>query len=657
LKRIQSALLLIALWVSACAGPAATGAPPPVVTGEARPTITPWMTAVEASPTAAPRTRADCYTKDLSVSIDARVEKLLACLTLDEKIGQMTQVEKNSLKPGDVTQYFLGSVLSGGGGSPSGNNTPEGWAAMTNGFQEEALATRLGIPILYGVDAVHGHGNLYGATVFPQEVGLGAANDPELMQKIGRATAEEMLATGVTWNFAPVVAVPQDIRWGRTYEAYSEDTALVSKLGVAYLQGLQTQPAGFQNEAGDSIYVLATPKHFLGDGGTKFGTSTQNIMKPYLLDQGDMQVDEATVRKLYLPPYKAAVDAGAMSVMVSFSSWNGVKLHAQKVLITDVLKGELGFQGFVVSDWGGIDQIAPLEYSKAVVTAINAGVDMNMVPYDYLRFINTMKAAVASGEIPPERIDDAVRRILKAKFMLGLFYHPTADPAMLATVRSPEHLELAREAVRKSLVLLQNENGTLPLSKKMPSLFVAGRGADDLGMQAGGWTIEWQGKTGKTIVGTSLLAGIKAAVSPETQINYKSNGRFTGTAEVGLVVVGEQPYAEGVGDSVDLRLSAGDLAVLQNTRQSVKKLVVVILSGRPLVITEQLPQADAWVAAWLPGSEGQGVADVLFGDFPFTGKLPYTWPRTNEQLPINLNNVQTGSETPLFPFGFGLEIH
>ena len=427
MKRIVYVFLLVALLLSACAGaiPPATANPPtaqPVATG--------------ITPTVEIPAKGSCYTKDMSVAIEQRVEKLLACMTLDEKIGQMTQVEKNSIKPGDITKYFIGSILSGGGGSPAGNNTPEGWAAMVNGFQEQALATRLGIPLIYGADAVHGHGNLYGATVFPQEIGLGAANDPSLVEKIGQATAEEMIATGVTWNFAPVVAVPQDIRWGRTYEAYGEDTTLVAKLGAAYIEGLQSQPAGFNNEAGDSIYVLATPKHFLGDGGTKFGASTQNIMKSYLLDQGDMQVDEATMRALYLPPYKAAVDAGAMSIMVSFSSWNGVKMHAQKTLITDILKGELGFTGFVVSDWGGIDQINPGDYYKSVVTAVNAGVDMNMVPYDYFRFINTMKQAVDKGDIKPERIDDAVRRILTVKFMLGLFYHPTADPAMLATIRS-----------------------------------------------------------------------------------------------------------------------------------------------------------------------------------------------------------------------------
>jgi beta-glucosidase len=663
LRRIFYAFLLASLLLSACTGAATAVPATPVAITTTPPT--PAVTITTVPPTAQAETpisklpnRAECYSKNLSAPIEQRVEKLLACMTLDEKIGQMTQVEKNSIKPGDIEKYFIGSILSGGGGSPTGNNTPEGWASMVNGFQDEALATRLGIPIIYGVDAVHGHGNLYGATIFPQEIGLGAANDPALMEKIGQATAEEMLATGATWNFAPVVAVPQDIRWGRTYEAYGENTELVSQLGAAYLKGLQSLPTGFNAEAGDSIYVLATPKHFLGDGGTKFGTSTQNNMKPYLIDQGDMQVDEATLRTLYLPPYKAAVDAGAMSVMASFSSWNGVKMHAQKTLLTDVLKGELGFKGFIVSDWGGIDQIDPADYYKSVVTAVNAGVDMNMVPYDYLRFIDTVKQAITKGDIKPERIDDAVRRILTVKFMLGLFYHPTADPAMLATVRSQEHLDLAREAVRKSLVLLKNDNQALPISKDSDSVFVAGQGADNLGMQAGGWTMEWQGKAGEIIPGTNILDGIKASVSAKTKVEYIQNGKFNGNAPVGVVVIGEQPYAEGIGDTKDLHLNPADIVAIENTRAHVDKLVVIILSGRPLVITDQLPMADAWVAAWLPGSEGQGVADVLFGDFPFTGKLSYSWPRTNEQLPININNVKgkTGCEAALFPFGYGLKI-
>jgi beta-glucosidase len=608
--------------------------------------------ATPVPPTKAAPTPSSSETASIDESIEARVEDLLTRMTLEEKIGQMTQVEKNSIKPGDITNYFIGSILSGGGGYPNGNNTAQAWAEMIDGFQDEALATRLGIPLIYGVDAVHGHGNLKGATIFPHQIGLGAANDATLVEAIGRATAIEMLATGATWNFAPVVAVPQDIRWGRTYESYSESTELVSRLASAYITGLQSQP---ESSSADSIYVLATPKHYLGDGGTTFGTSTQFFEEPYLLDQGDMRVDEETILALYLPAYQAAVDAGAMSVMASFNSWNGTKMHAQKGLISDVLKGELGFQGFVVSDWGGMDQISS-DYYTAIVTSVNAGVDMNMVPYDYIRFIDTMKEAVAKGDIKEERIDDAVRRILTVKLMLGLFDHPKSDPGLLSALRSAEHLALAREAVRKSLVLLKNDNEALPIAKETTSILVAGLGADNLGMQSGGWTLEWQGVSGNLMPGTSILDAINATVSTSTRVQYNRFGKFEEDAEVGIVVVGEEPYTEGVGDADDLRLSEQDINAIHNTRAHVKKLIVVILSGRPLIITDQLDVADAWVAAWLPGTEGQGISDVLFGDYLFTGKLPYSWPRSNEQIPININNAagKTGCDEPLFQFGYGL---
>ncbi len=586
--------------------------------------------------------------------ISIRVAELLEQMTLDEKIGQMTQVEKDSIQPGDIHAYFIGSILSGGGGSPP-KNTVEAWTEMIDAFQAEAVTTRLGIPILYGVDAIHGHGNLFGATIFPQEIGLGATRNSDLVRQIGQATAEEMLATGAQWNFAPVVAVPQDIRWGRTYEAYGEDTDLVSELGSAYIQGLQSLPDGYDPATGQDLYLLATPKHFLGDGGTTFGTSTQVIIKPYLLDQGDMRFDEATIRDLFLPPYQAAVDSGASCTMISFSSWNETKMHAQKYWIMDVLKGELGFEGFVVSDWGGMDQIDD-DYYTSIVTGINAGIDMNMVPYDYIRFIATMKQAVQKGDIPEERIDDAVRRILAVKFELGLFDHPYADPTLLETVGSDAHRDLAHQAVRESLVLLKNNNAALPIAKNASLIYVAGQGADDIGMQCGGWTIEWQGKSGDIQPGTTILQGIQAAVSLDSQVDFNLSGEFDGMADVGIAVVGEQPYAEGVGDVRDLNLSQADVQAITNLRTHSNQLIVIILSGRPLIITEQFQMADAWVAAWLPGTEGAGVVDVLFGDYPFTGKLPYTWPRANNQLPININNSTnlTGCTAPLFPYGYGL---
>ena len=588
--------------------------------------------------------------KDASQAVDARVEDLLARMTLEEKIGQMTQVEKNSIKSGDITKYFIGSILSGGGGSPS-ENTPEAWYAMVNGFQEEALITRLAIPIIYGVDAVHGHGNLLDATIFPHNIGLGAANDPDLVCRIANATTEEMLATGISWNFSPVIAVVQDVRWGRTYEAFSENTEIVTSLGEAYVRCTQQPQEGMDALLG----ALATPKHFIGDGATTWGTSTTD---DYKLDRGDMQVDEATLRTLFLPPYQAAVDAGAMSVMASFSSWNGTKMHAQKTLLTDVLKGELGFNGFIVSDWQAIDLIDP-DYYKSVVTAINAGVDMNMVPYEYVKFIDTMKQAVTAGDISQERIDDAVRRILRTKFELGLFEHPVPDVKYQETIRSEEHLALAREAVSKSLVLLTNQNETLPLDKNVGSIFLSGSGADNIGMQTGGWTLQWQGLNGNNSEGTSIYTALQETVGSDTKLVYDPEGIFKdqkAKADIGIVVVGEEPYAEGVGDSEKLLLSFKDVDAVSKMREHAEKVVVLIVSGRPVNLTGILPNADAIVAAWWFGTEAAGVTDVLFGDQPITGKLPYTWPRSADQLPLNSNNIsdRTGCDGPLFPFGYGL---
>jgi beta-glucosidase len=533
---------------------------------------------------------------------------------------------------------------------------------MVEAFQDEALGTRLKIPLIYGVDAVHGHGNLRGATIFPHNIGLGAANDPALMEKIGRATAEEMLATGIRWNFAPVVAVVQDVRWGRTYEGYGESTEIVTSLGTAYLKGLQSLADDDIPTSGQSILVLATPKHFIGDGATLWSSSRTG---DYELDQGDMQVSEEILRELYLPPYQSAVAAGAMNVMASFSSWKDTKMHAQQYLLTEVLKDELGFNGFIVSDWQAIDQIYPDDYHTSVVTAVNAGIDMNMVPSNYVTFIDTMKQAVANGDISESRVDEAVRRILRVKFILGLFEHPMPDKKYQASVRSREHLELARQAVRESLVLLKNESNALPLSKETPVIFLAGEGANDVGLQSGGWTLEWQGKPGNDNEGTTIFSGIKAKVNSGTQVEYNRAGDFSEfkdsdgnplIADVGLVVLAEKPYAEGVGDRADISLNDLENNLITHMKEQSKIVMVILISGRPRVITEQLPLAEAWVAAWLPGTEGGGIAEVLFGDYPFTGKLSYSWPRSNEQLPININNSvgKTGCDAPLFPIGFGL---
>jgi beta-glucosidase len=644
MKKIFAFLLLLSFILSAC--------------GEA--TVTPIPT---TEPEAAEGLGPIIYT-DPTQPVEARVEDLLKRMTLDEKIGQMTQVEKNSIAPGDITKYFIGSILSGGGGSPASSNTPEAWYKMVQGYQDEALKTRLAIPIIYGVDAVHGHGNLLNATIFPHNIGLGATNNPELVEKIGRATAEEILATGIHWNFAPTIAVVQDVRWGRTYEGFSENTEIVTSLGTAYVRGMQTLEDGDAGSPSQSIFTLATPKHFLGDGATIWDSSRTG---KYMLDQGNMQVPEETVRALYLPPYQSAVDAGALNVMASFSSWKGIKMHAQQYLLSDVLKGELGFNGFIVSDWQAMDQIYPDDYYASVLISVNAGVDMNMVPYDYVQFIETMKQAVEFGDVPESRVNEAVRRILRVKFALGLFESPMPDTKYQATIRSREHLELARQAVRESLVLLKNDGNVLPLSKDTPVIFIAGEGANDIGLQSGGWTLEWQGKKGNDNEGTTILSGLRALADPQTRIEFNRDGDFSEfknadgsplVADVGIVILAEQPYAEGVGDAADISLTDAELELIEATHEQSGSVVVILLSGRPRVITDGLPLAETWVGAWWPGTEGGiGIADVLFGDYPFTGKSAYSWPRSNEQLPINVNNSKdkTGCDAPLFPFRYGLQ--
>ena len=583
---------------------------------------------------------------------EAAAEALLQRMSLAEKIGQMTQVEKNSIEPADVAAYYIGSVLSGGGGVPT-PNTPENWAKMVRGFQDAALTTPLAIPLIYGVDAVHGHNNVHGAVIFPHNVGLGATNDPELVAETARITALELLATGVHWNFAPAVSVPQDIRWGRSYEGYSEDTSIVTRLGTAYVKGLQN----------NNPPVLASVKHFVGDGGTRWGTTrtydwlSGNWQAPgdsFRIDQGDCQDDEATLRAVHLAPYIAAIEAGAINIMVSFSSWQGLKMHAQKYLLTDVLKGELGFDGFLVSDWMAVHQI-DRDFNTAVASAINAGVDMVMVPFDYKLFIATLTQAVESGDVPMARIDDAVRRILRAKFWLGMFENPFALPETVASVGSPAHREVAREAVRKSLVLLKNELGALPIDKGARVL-VAGRGADNIGMQCGGWSIDWQGSHGAITDGASVLKGIQDAVDDPSQIAYAVDGKFAEgiQLEVGIAVVGESPYAEGMGDNGSLTLPQEDLDLIARMRKQCKTLIVILLSGRPLIVTDVVEQADAFVAAFLPGSEANAMADVLFGDVPFTGKLSYSWPRSIEQVPLSA--LKAHPDGPLFPIGFGLTI-
>ncbi len=583
--------------------------------------------------------------------------RLISQMSLEEKLGQLTLAENNSISPAQARDYKIGAVLSGGGGNPT-PNSPASWRDMVCAYQEAALETRLGIPLLYGSDAVHGHNNLRGAVIFPHNIGLGAARDADLVERIGNATARELLGTSAHWTFAPSVSVPQDLRWGRSYEGYSEDPALVAELGAALVRGLQAGGAA------------ACAKHFIADGaaawrGTKpeAGAATQGSTAPpqaetppldaslgqWQIDQGDAAIDEAALRRQHLPPYQAAVAAGVLTVMASYSSWNGQKLHGHRYLLTDLLKGELGFNGFVVTDWMAIDQL-DADYSQCVVQAINAGIDMVMVPYDFARFLRALREAVETGAIPTARLDDAVRRILTVKAALGLFDAPYGAPELLPSIGAPQRRALAREAAGKSCTLLVNRGGLLPLPRALPRLFVAGRAADDIGLQCGGWTISWQGQAGATTSGTTLLQGIHAAVSADTPVEYAPDGRFPGTARapVGIVTLHEEPYAEGFGDRADLALSAEEIALLQRARARCDQLIVLLISGRPRIITRQLPLMDALIAAWLPGSEGAGIADVLFGAQPFGGRLPYRWPRSMAQ-------ITDKTADPLWQYGYGLK--
>jgi beta-glucosidase len=572
--------------------------------------------------------------------IDHRVESLLSQMSLDEKIGQMVQVDMNALKDNaDIQKYYLGSMLSGGNSDPA-DNRPETWLKAVNNYQSWALKTRLKIPLLYGIDAVHGHNNIDGAVIFPHNIGLGATHDPALVKQAEHVTALEVAGTGIRWAFAPCIAVAQDERWGRTYESFGDSPELVSTLGAAAVRGFQGP------QLSDSSLVLACAKHYLGDGGTLNG-----------VDQGNDVCDETTIRQLYLPPYEAAIKAGVGSIMVSYSSWNGQKMSGNKFLLSDVLKGEMGFRGFLVSDWAAIDQISP-DYKADVEKSINAGMDMVMIPAgpgqpnNYVEFINDLKELVAAKQVTGERIDDAVRRILRVKFEMGLFEHPYTDPALTAAIGSAEHRAVARQCVRESLVALKNVNHTLPLSKSIKHLAVVGKGADDIGIQCGGWTISWQGQPGNvTHGGTTILTGIRNAVASGTVVTFSPDGNDLTGADVVVVVVGEMPYAEMKGDRSDLKLSSEDVALVEKARSAGVPVVTILISGRPLILGPALEASDAFLAAWLPGTEGEGVADVLFGDYKPTGKLPRQWPRDNDGLARR--TAQAKSSAPLFPKGYG----
>lgn len=590
--------------------------------------------------------------------VEERVQDLLGRMTLDEKVGQMVQGERAYATPEDVKTYHLGSMLSGGGSFPGGkqaNSTREKWAELYDSYQDGALSTRLGIPLLYGVDAVHGHSNVIGATLIPHNIGLGAARNPELMKRLGALTAKEMRATGVNYAFGPTIADVQNPRWGRTYEGFGDDSVTAGQLGAAYIQGLQGAGG---SELSRPDKVVATAKHFMGEGYTDNGTNQGDVSTKTYTEE---EIRELLERELAM--YKQAVDAGVKSVMASYNSIQGLKMHASKPLLTDKLKGELGFRGFVITDWNGVDQITkdwegrPVSGLKEQVrAAVNAGVDMFMEAEKWRDIVRYLKENVDEGGIKNERVDDAVARILRVKFESGVFEQPKTNGDLAASFGSAEHRETARQAVRESLVLLKNDkvNGQ-PLLSKLPSMkkiFVAGKNADDIGNQAGGWSITWQGQSGPTTPGTTILQGIREAAGDKRTVTYNKHGRGAAGYDVAIAVLGEKPYAETNGDTANLNLDTEDLATLENIRSADPgiPILVVLVSGRPMTVTEQLKDWAGLIAAWLPGTEGAGIADVLFGENDFTGRLPMRWPFYVEAYPIKTAD----SPYVLFPTGYGL---
>jgi len=589
----------------------------------------------------------DALYKQANQSDEARVADLLSRMTIEEKIGQMALVDKNSLGSiEDIGKYYLGGILSGAGAKPE-INTPDGWLGMVNSMKEQAAKSRLGIPILYGVDANHGHSNVLGATVFPHAIGLGASQSTELVEEVAKATSEELEATGINWNYSPSLDAPKDIRWGRVYEAFSDDPELIGDLGAAYINGTQDLRA-------NSSYIMASAKHFLATGAMEWGQSNH---KKFKIDQGKTIANEELLTNEYLVPYSKAVEADVSTVMIGLNQWGDQRVIDSKYLITDKLKTELGFKGFVVSDWYGVYEYSRTNKYEANVKTINAGLDMAMLPYDYKLFLKDVRKAVNNGAINQNRIDDAVSRVLLQKFKAGLF---DVSPGKISidNFGSEKHRQLAREIVASSAVLLKNNDSILPLPKNTGHILVAGSGADNVGRQSGAWTIEWQGVDGNWMPGgTSILQGIRQVAGDQSTIDYDENGNFDSMvikAKVGIAIISEKPYAEGWGDNANPVISTEDLEVIERLKKSSDKVIVIILSGRPLIITDQIPTWDAAVAAWLPGSEGEGVADVLFGNHAFTAKLPLPWPATIEQLPISSDGTTHNNTKVLFDRFFGL---
>lgn len=593
--------------------------------------------------------------KDTSKTVEERVRDLLSRMTLREKAAQMTQMERSLVTKSALAEDCIGSVVSEPDSKPSENASTTDWADMVDQMQRWAMSSRLGIPIIYGCDAIHGHNNLVGATIFPHNIGLGATRDGELLRKIGVATALEVRSSGIHYTYAPCLAVCKDPRWGRTYESYSEDTGYVRAM-TPIISGLQGSPppghrSGYPFHAG-SKNVIACAKHFVADGGTDKGKSEGNAICTY-----------EELERTHIKPYLDCLDQGVCTVMVSYNSWNGKRMHSNFHLITQILKEKLGFEGFVISDWDGHETVCDpygADYRYCISATVNAGIDMMMVPHRYKEFLEELISLVESGEIPISRIDDAVGRILKVKIIAGIFEQPFSDRSLTNTVGCDEHRGLAREAVRKSLVLLKNGKDPakpfLPLDRNARRIFVTGKHADDIGYQCGGWTISKRGSSGRTTAGTTILESIKAAVGEETEVIYEElPSADTLSAQefsFAVVAVGEEPYVESSGDRTDLGMPVGSADMINLVAAKVPTLVIMI-SGRPLILEPDLLM-DALVAAWLPGSECGGIADVLFGDYDFEGVLPMTWFKSMDQLPVNAEHE---SYDPLFPLGFGLKMN
>ena len=569
-----------------------------------------------------------------------KASSILAMMTADEKIAQLHQIERANVTAADITSFGVGSVYSQGSSAPA-QNTPTGWADMIDGFRKASYASRLKIPVIYGLDVVHGAGPVYGATVFPHNIGLGATRDPALVEEVARAVAEESAGVGADFPFAPVVAVARDERWGRTYEAFGETVELASFMGTAYINGFQKRSGPFT--------ILANAKHYLGDGGTANGVNNANTSG-----------DETALRALHLAPYQTAVKAGVGSIMASYSSWQGTRMHANATMINGVLKGELGFAGFVGSDYNGCSQ-----NGVNAAGCLNAGVDMFMTfGTNASSFVSMIKSLVPNT-VPQSRIDDAARRILVAKCEMGLLdgTQHLVDRTLTAQVGSAAHRAVARRAVAASLVVLKNDGNALPISKSVARVALGGKTADNVGNQCGGWTIAWQGMTGAVTTGTTVRQALEAVIPGK--VGYALDGSMTGNgATVGIAVIGETPYSEGCGDIPSpnggsscvsrpstLSLDSADVQVVQKMKQAGLKTVVVLVVGRPMIIDAILPIADAIVVAWLPGTEAAGITDVLFGDVKPTGKLSHSWPRSEAQIPINQGDA---SYDPLFPYAFGL---